>query len=107
MKSWKLMSETERNEIIAEKVLGWVKKETHWYKYSQNGDEEGPLKILPFSTDDTCALTILKQFDTYQITKMFPRKYRTIIQSNKNSVIAPTLPESVCRAALKVFDIEA
>lgn len=105
MKSWEQMSETERNEIVAEKVLGWVKREGEWYKNSQT-DDEGPLKLLPFSTDDTCALIILRQFDTYQITKLFPGKYRTIIQSNKHSVIAPTFPESICRAALKVFNVE-
>jgi hypothetical protein len=106
MKSWQQMNENERNELVAEKVLGWIKKENYWYNPSQEVAEKGPIKILPFSTDELYALTVLQQFDSYQITKMFPTKYRTIIQANKNSAIAPTLPESICKAALKVFNIE-
>jgi len=106
MKSWKQMNEIERNELVAEKVLGWIKKDNHWYNPSQEVAEKGIMKILPFSTDEVCALTVLQRFDTFQVTKMFPSKYRTIIQANKNSAIAPTLPESICKAALKVFNIE-
>ncbi|OMF16158.1 hypothetical protein BK133_30585 [Paenibacillus sp. FSL H8-0548] len=107
MKLWDQMTENERNEIIAEKILGWVKKDNQWYKPSVSEDDQGPMTMLSFSTDDTCALMLLKQFDTYQVTKMFPTRYRTIINANKNFSIAPTFAESICRAALKVFDIES
>ena len=100
------MDEIERNEIIAEKVLGWVKENNQWFKPSQNGLNEGPMKMLSFSSNDLCALTLLQQFNTYQITKMFPTKYRTIINANKNSAIAPTLSESICLAALKLSEVE-
>jgi hypothetical protein len=105
-KLWKDMDEIERNEIIAEKVLGWVKENNQWFKPSQNGLNEGPMKMLSFSSNDLCALTLLQQFNTYQITKMFPTKYRTIINANKNSAIAPTLSESICLAALKLSEVE-
>lgn len=103
MKSWREMTEHERDELIAEKVLGWVKKNNYWYDVSSK--EERNL-LPPFSTDDVSALLVLKHFDSYQVTKMFPNKYRTIIQSNKNFYIASTFAESICRASLKVYNIE-
>lgn len=106
MKRWIELSETERNELIAEKVMGWYKYENNWYRNNQLGMKEGPLELPSFSSDQTLVYSILEQFDTYQITKMFPLKYRTIIRTNANRSFADTLNESVCLAALKARGID-
>lgn len=106
MKKWFEMDEDERDQLVAEKVMGWNKQEIGWYKINSVGVEEGPFELPRFSSDDSLAFIILGQFNSYQITKMFPTKYRTIIDANNNRSLSENLMESICLAALKARGIE-
>jgi hypothetical protein len=97
---WTEMSSMQKNELIAKKVLGWKKIEKEWYRINDQKQEEGPLTLPLFTTDPSTIWLILDNFDSYQITKMFPEKYRTIIQANKNVGYSLQLNDSVCKAAL-------
>jgi len=76
---WYLLDEIERQHLIEHEILGY--------------------QIDALS--DFYVFQILKKFNTYQITKLYPLKYRTIVETNKNAAIADTLIDSVCLAALK------
>lgn len=106
MKKWVEMNTDERDQLIAEKVMGWYKREISWYKVNNIGVEEGPFELPSFSSDDSLAFLILRQFNSYQVTKMFPTKYRTIIDANNNRVFSENLLESICLAALKARGID-
>lgn len=97
---WDEISNIEKNELIAIKVLEWTKKENGWYAINQQQKEEGPFPLPHFATDPSSLLIILEKFESYQITKMFPPKYRTIIQANKNVAYSESINDSICRAAL-------
>lgn len=100
MINWDQLTDIQKNELIAEKVLNWTKKEDGWYRLNEKKQEEGPLTLPHFTTDPRTIWLVLENFDSYQITKMFPLKYRTIIQSNQNAAYSLQLNESVCKAAL-------
>lgn len=78
---WNALSNNERLHLMN----NWVMEEN---------------KCLSKLTDRD-SLCILEQFNTFQLTKTSPCKYRTIVEANKNVAIADTMIESVCLAALK------
>lgn len=80
---WDDLDEAEKRDLIEQEVLG--------YKVD--------------SLDDSCIYKILDSFNTYQVTKLFPLKYKTIIEANKYVATADTLIDSVCMAALKRIGI--
>lgn len=105
MINWNELSNLQKNELIAENILGWRKRNNTWYKFDQQQHEEIPTVLPQFATDPTFIWIILDRFDSYQITKMFPPKYRTIVQANKHVSFSADLNESVCKAALKAVGI--
>lgn len=77
--NWYDLNDKEQKHLIEQQILGY--------------------EIISLSED--YAIKILTCFSTYQVTKLFPINYRTIIESNKNVAFAKTLIDSVCIAALK------
>ncbi|MCU7738869.1 hypothetical protein [Priestia megaterium] len=107
MVKWDELTNSQKNELIAEKVFGWIKKEEgNWYQIDNEKTEKLLLTLPLFSTDPATIWLILDQFDSYQITKMFPENYRTIIQANKNVGYSLELNDSVCKAALMAVGIK-
>lgn len=80
---WDDLNKAEKCDLIERQILG--------YKVD--------------TLDDFCAYKLLDSFNTYQVTKLFPLKYRTIIEANKYAATAETLIDSVCMAALKRIGI--
>jgi hypothetical protein len=100
MFKWWELTEQQRNELIATHVLKWELKNNQWFKRNTDGELEGPQLLLPFTTDEDSAWQILKTFDNWQVTKMFPLTYRVIISTSKNRGLSKSLPEAICLAAL-------
>lgn len=102
---WQALNLREKNELIASSVLGWFKEDKQWFKHNSYGQREGPLAEPQFTSSLVHAMELLENFDTYQVTKMFPTKYRTIIGSNQNVVYSKEIIDSICIAALKARGI--
>ncbi|MDQ0888910.1 hypothetical protein QFZ81_003998 [Paenibacillus sp. V4I9] len=101
---WSLLTESERNELIAEKIFKWVKKGSLWYEDS-NILGSATENLPNYLNDDKAALEKLKKYNSYQLTKMFPLKYRTIIESNENRAYSDNMNESIYKAILVVSGI--
>lgn len=103
-KWWKLTIQ-QRDELVAKHVLKWEKINEEWFVQNSDGVLEGPKTLSPFTTDEECAWQLLKTFDNWQVTKMFPLTYRVFISSNKNRGLSKSLAEAICLAALKFHGV--
>lgn len=100
VKWWDLESH-ERDELVAGHVLKWKKIDNHWFAPNSDGSLDGPKTLLSFTTDEDIAWELLKKFDNWQVTKMFPLTYRVFISTTKNNGLSKSLPEAICLAALR------
>ncbi len=101
MIKWWNLTDQQRDELVALHVLKWEKINEQWFEQNENGKFEVPVTLFPFTTDEELAWKLLRSFDNWQVTKMFPLTYRVIISANKYSCLSKSLPEAICKAALK------
>jgi hypothetical protein len=111
------MSDKELDEMIAEKVMKWIKKElpnndaglpyTALYWVDNNGEKMRPVNFFTPSFDIEQAIKVAETFDSWQLTKMQPQgKYRAIVKANGNVAFSDKPAIAICLACLKAVGVE-
>lgn len=72
MIKWWDLTDQQRDELVALHVLKWEKINEQWFEQNEKGRFEVPVILFPFTTDEELAWKLLRSFDNWQVTKMFP-----------------------------------